>query len=105
MIFEFYHQEKWYSKLILPVEPGSSIMPGKINPTQCEALSMVCTCDRPKIISFLACTQGHFQLNVYNPVIIHNTLDAIQLLSDAIKSFDRNCLNGIKANLKELRSF
>ena len=93
------------AELILPVnEPGSSIMPGKINPTQCEALSMVCAhvIGLRSAVSF-ACTQGHFQLNVYNPVIIHNTLDAIQLLSDAIKSFDKNCLFGIKANLKRIK--
>ena len=93
------------AELILPAnEPGSSIMPGKINPTQCEALSMVCAhvIGLRSSVSF-ACTQGHFQLNVYNPVIIHNTLDAIQLLSDAIKSFDKNCLIGIKANLKRIK--
>ena len=93
------------AELILPAnEPGSSIMPGKINPTQCEALSMVCAhvIGLRSAVSF-ACTQGHFQLNVYNPVIIHNTLDAIQLLSDAIKSFDKNCLFGIKANLKRIK--
>ena len=93
------------AELILPAnEPGSSIMPGKINPTQCEALSMVCAhvIGLRSAVSF-ACTQGHFQLNVYNPVIIHNTLDAIQLLSDAIRSFDKNCLFGIKANLKRIK--
>ena len=93
------------AELILPAnEPGSSIMPGKINPTQCEALSMVCAhvIGLRSSVSF-ACTQGHFQLNVYNPVIIHNTLDAIQLLSDAIRSFDKNCLFGIKANLKRIK--
>ena len=92
-------------ELILPAnEPGSSIMPGKINPTQCEALSMVCAhvIGLRSSVSF-ACTQGHFQLNVYNPVIIHNTLDAIQLLSDAIRSFDQNCLFGIKANLDRIK--
>ena len=94
-------------EITLPAnEPGSSIMPGKINPTQCEALSMVCAhvIGLRSSVSF-ACTQGHFQLNVYNPVIIHNTLDAIQLLSDAIKSFDKNCLIGIKANLKRIKDF
>jgi len=92
-------------ELILPAnEPGSSIMPGKINPTQCEALSMVCAhvIGLRSSVSF-ACTQGHFQLNVYNPVIIHNTLDAIQLLSDSIRSFDQNCLFGIKANLDRIK--
>ena len=95
------------AELILPAnEPGSSIMPGKINPTQCEALSMVCAhvIGLKNSITF-ACTQGHFQLNVYNPLIIHNTLDSINLISEALISFDKNCLKGIKANkarIKEL---
>ena len=97
------------AELILPAnEPGSSIMPGKINPTQCEALSMVCAhvIGLKNSITF-ACTQGHFQLNVYNPLIIHNTLDSISLISEAMTSFDKNCLRGIKANnakIKELVS-
>ena len=93
------------SELILPAnEPGSSIMPGKINPTQCEALSMVCAhvIGLKNSITF-ACTQGHFQLNVYNPLIIHNTLDSINLISDALISFDKNCLKGIKANKAKIR--
>ena len=93
------------AELILPAnEPGSSIMPGKINPTQCEALSMVCAhvIGLKNSITF-ACTQGHFQLNVYNPLIIHNTLDSINLISDALISFDKNCLKGIKANGARIR--
>ena len=93
------------AELILPAnEPGSSIMPGKINPTQCEALSMVCAhvIGLKNSITF-ACTQGHFQLNVYNPLIIHNTLDSINLISDALISFDKNCLKGIKANKSKIR--
>ncbi len=93
------------AELILPAnEPGSSIMPGKINPTQCEALSMVCahTLGLKNSITF-ACTQGHFQLNVYNPIIIHNTLDAINLISDGIISFDKNCLKGIRANKERIK--
>ena len=93
------------AELILPAnEPGSSIMPGKINPTQCEALSMVCAhvIGLKNSITF-ACTQGHFQLNVYNPLIIHNTLDSINLISDALISFDKNCLKGIKANKAKIR--
>lgn len=92
------------AELILPAnEPGSSIMPGKINPTQCEALSMVCAhvLGLKNSITF-ACTQGHFQLNVYNPIIIHNTLDAIRLISESIYSFDKNCLLGIKANKERI---
>ena len=93
------------AELILPAnEPGSSIMPGKINPTQCEALSMVCAhvIGLKNSITF-ACTQGHFQLNVYNPLIIHNTLDSINLISDSLISFDKNCLKGIKANKAKIR--
>ena len=93
------------AELILPAnEPGSSIMPGKINPTQCEALSMVCAhvIGLRNSVSF-ACTQGHFQLNVYNPIIIHNTLDAISLISEGMISFDKNCLIGIKANTQKIK--
>ena len=93
------------AELILPAnEPGSSIMPGKINPTQCEALSMICAhiLGLKNSITF-ACTQGHFQLNVYNPIIIHNTLDAIRLISEGINSFNKNCLIGIKANKKRIK--
>ena len=92
------------AELILPAnEPGSSIMPGKINPTQCEALSMVCAhVIGLKSSIMFACSQGHFQLNVYNPIIIHNTLDSINLLSDGIRSFNINCLKGIQANKKRI---
>ena len=92
------------SEIILPAnEPGSSIMPGKINPTQCEALSMVCAhvIGLRNSITF-ACTQGHFQLNVYNPLIIHNTLDAIRLIGEAMASFRTNCLKGLKINKKRI---
>lgn len=92
-------------ELILPAnEPGSSIMPGKINPTQCESLSMICAhIIGLKTSIVFACSQGHFQLNVYNPIIIHNTLDAINLLSDGIRSFTLNCLNGVKADKKRIK--
>ena len=92
------------SEIILPAnEPGSSIMPGKINPTQCEALSMVCAhvIGLRNSITF-ACTQGHFQLNVYNPLIVHNALDAISLISEAMASFNKNCLKGLKVNKKRV---
>ena len=92
------------SEIILPAnEPGSSIMPGKINPTQCEALSMVCAhvIGLRNSVTF-ACTQGHLQLNVYNPLIIHNTLDAIRLIGEAMASFRANCLKGIKINKKRI---
>jgi fumarate hydratase, class II len=81
-------------------EPGSSIMPGKVNPTQAEALSMVCmqVFGNDTTISYSA-SQGNFQLNVFMPVIIYNMLQTIQLLKDAILSFDHYCVAGIKPNL------
>ena len=87
-------------ELIIPAnEPGSSIMPGKVNPTQIEALSMVCV----QVIGNsttvdLAGANGHFQLNTYKPVIAFNIIQSINLLSDGIKSFNNNCLKGLKAN-------
>ena len=78
-------------------EPGSSIMPGKINPTQCEALTMVAVqvFGNDTAVA-LAGTQGHFQLNVYKPVMLHNTLESIELLADALRSFDERCARGIE---------
>ncbi|KAK1293060.1 hypothetical protein QJS10_CPB17g01206 [Acorus calamus] len=75
-------------ELILPEnEPGSSIMPGKVNPTQCEALTMVC-----------AQVDPHFELNVYKPLIASGLLRSLRLLGDASCSFDKNCVRGIQAN-------
>lgn len=88
------------AELDLPAnEPGSSIMPGKVNPTQCEALSMVCC----QIIGNDAAVtagglQGHLQLNVFKPVIIHNVLQSCRLLADASHSFVENCVAGLKPN-------
>ena len=87
-------------ELTLPEnEPGSSIMPGKVNPTQCEALTMVCAqvMGNNTAVSF-AGSQGHFELNVYKPVIAANVLQSIRLLGDAAVSFSDNCVVGIKAN-------
>ena len=80
-------------------EPGSSIMPGKVNPTQCEALTMVCAqvMGNNTTVSF-AGSQGHFELNVFKPVIGYNTLQSIRLLSDSAISFTDKCVVGIKAN-------
>lgn len=80
-------------------EPGSSIMPGKVNPTQCEALHMVClqVFGNDATIAF-AGSQGNFQLNVCKPVMAHNCLESIQLLGDALVSFDRYCARGIEPN-------
>ena len=80
-------------------EPGSSIMPGKINPTQIEAMSMVClqVMGNHSTIT-IAGSQGHFELNTFKPVILHNILQSIHLLSDSIDSFVKNCLKDIKPN-------
>ena len=89
-----------FAELILPVnEPGSSIMPGKVNPTQCEAISMVCTqvLGNDTTVSF-AGSQGHLELNVFKPVIAHNVIESIHLLSDSMESFNKNCISGLKVN-------
>ncbi len=80
-------------------EPGSSIMPGKVNPTQIEAITMVCAqvIGHDVAIGFAA-SQGHFELNVYKPLIAANTLDSIVLLSDAMRSFAQHCISGIEVN-------
>jgi len=80
-------------------EPGSSIMPGKVNPTQCEAMTMVCVqvMGNDAAVAF-AGTQGHFELNVFKPVMIHNLLESVRLLSDALHSFNDNCAIGIEPN-------
>ncbi len=87
-------------EIILPAnEPGSSIMPGKVNPTQCEAITMVCAQVMGNHMAVtVAGSQGHFELNVYKPVIIYNVLQSIQLISDSANSFTKNCVNGIEAN-------
>jgi fumarate hydratase class II len=92
-------------ELILPEnEPGSSIMPGKVNPTQSEALSMVC-CQvfGNQTTITIAASQGHFELNVYKPVIAHAMLQSIRLLADAASSFTRHCVIGIRANETRIR--
>jgi fumarate hydratase class II len=85
-------------------EPGSSIMPGKINPTQCEALTMVVAqvYGNDSTVAF-ANSQGHFQLNVYKPVILHNVLESIDLLAEASRSFDLHCARGLEPNLDRIR--
>lgn len=87
-------------ELELPAnEPGSSIMPGKVNPTQVEALTMVCAqvMGHDAAIGFAA-SQGHFELNVYKPLIVFDVLDSLRLLADAMESFSRHCVAGITAN-------
>ena len=94
-----------YGELILPEnEPGSSIMPGKINPTQCEAVTMVCV----KVIGnhngiTMAGSQGHFELNVFKPLIIHNILQSIHIMADSSKSFANYCVRGLRANKKKIQ--
>jgi fumarate hydratase class II len=91
-------------ELMLPEnEPGSSIMPGKVNPTQCEALTMVCAqvFGNHVTITF-AGAQGHFELNVFKPVLIYNLLQSIRLLADAAVSFTTNCVQGIEANRERI---
>lgn len=85
-------------------EPGSSIMPGKVNPTQAEALTMVCCQIMGNHMAVtIAGSQGHFELNVFKPVIISNILQSILLLADGCNSFTDNCLMGIEANVDKLR--
>ena len=81
-------------------EPGSSIMPGKVNPTQCEALTMVCVqVFGNDAATAFAGSQGNFQLNVYKPVMVHNVLESIGLLADSCKAFNDHCAQGIEHNL------
>tara|TARA_B100000674_G_scaffold187102_1_gene152021 strand:- start:2525 stop:3913 length:1389 start_codon:yes stop_codon:yes gene_type:complete len=95
-----------YGELILPAnEPGSSIMPGKVNPTQSEAVTMVCV----KVIGnhngiTIAGSQGQFELNVFKPLIAHNILQSIDLLSDSSSNFAKFCVKGIKANTKKIKN-
>jgi fumarate hydratase class II len=87
-------------------EPGSSIMPGKVNPTQCEAVTMVAVqvMGNDTAIGFAA-SQGNFELNVFKPVIIHNFLHSVRLLSDACHSFTDHCVVGIEANLETIAGY
>jgi fumarate hydratase class II len=91
-------------ELLLPQnEAGSSIMPGKVNPTQIEALTMVCAQVMGHDVAIgMAAAQGQFELNVYKPLIALNMLDSIRLLSDAMQSFRQHCLMGIRANAVQL---
>jgi fumarate hydratase class II len=84
-------------ELALPEnEPGSSIMPGKVNPTQCEALTMVCTQIFGNHVTItVAGSQGHFELNVYNPVMAYDFLQSVRLMADAVLSFTDKCVAGI----------
>ncbi|WP_235868126.1 class II fumarate hydratase [Paremcibacter congregatus] len=91
-------------ELILPAnEPGSSIMPGKVNPTQCEALTQICAQVMGNHVTVsMAGASGHFELNVFKPVIIYNILQSIRLLSDGCRSFTDHCVEGIEADTPRL---
>src|SRR3954452_22020207 len=92
-------------ELILPEnEPGSSIMPGKVNPTQCEAMTMVCcqVFGNHTAIT-VAGSQGHFELNVYKPVLAYCMINSIELLADVVRSFTEHCVEGIRADEKRIR--
>ena len=96
-----------YGELILPSnEPGSSIMPGKVNPTQSEAVTMVCV----KVIGnhngiTMAGSHGHFELNVFKPLIAHNILQSIDLLADSTRNFSLFCIRGLKADETKIKKF
>lgn len=87
-------------------EPGSSIMPGKVNPTQCEAVTM---CAAQVMGNHVAVTvgasNGHLQLNVYKPLIVSNVLRSIRLLADCARSFEKNCVSGTEANVERLNNY
>lgn len=84
-------------------EPGSSIMPGKVNPTQCEALSMLaCQVLGNDVTVSMAASQGHLQLNVFKPVIVHNLLESIELLADGCVNFQQHCIAGMTANEQQM---
>jgi len=84
-------------------EPGSSIMPGKVNPTQCEQVTMVAVQVIGNDVAVgMAASQGNFELNVFMPVCIYNFLQSARLLADSIRSFNNNCVVGIKANREKM---
>ena len=94
-------------ELVLPAnEPGSSMMPGKVNPTQCEALTMVCAqvFGNDHAVAF-AGSQGAFELNVYKPVMLHNVLESIGLLTDACRSFDQRCAAGMQPDRPRMAAY
>lgn len=94
-------------ELMLPEnEPGSSIMPGKVNPTQCEAVTMVAVQVMGNDATIgIAASQGNFELNVFKPVIIHNFLHSVRLLSDACHSFTEHCIEGIEVNHQQIQKY
>lgn len=93
-----------FAEVLLPAnEPGSSIMPGKVNPTQCEALSMLaCQVMGNDVTVNIAASHGHLQLNVFKPVIIHNILESIELMADGCRNFQEHCIEGMQANEQQM---
>jgi fumarate hydratase class II len=93
-----------FGEISLPEnEPGSSIMPGKVNPTQAEAMTMLCTQVMGNHTTVtVAGSQGHFELNVFKPVMIYNVLQSIRLIADGCESFRENCVVGIEANREHI---
>jgi fumarate hydratase class II len=92
-------------EIIIPAnEPGSSIMPGKVNPTQSEAMTMVCAQVMGNDVAItIAGTQGHYELNVFKPVMASNFLQSAELIGDACVSFDEHCAQGIEPNSKRIK--
>ena len=112
-LFKIANDVRWYAsgpragigELLLPEnEPGSSIMPGKVNPTQCEALMQVAVqvYGNDHAVAF-AGSQGNFQLNTFKPLMLHNVLESISLLADACRSFEERCARGIQPNVQRMR--
>jgi fumarate hydratase class II len=93
-------------EIIIPAnEPGSSIMPGKVNPTQCEALTMVCAQVMGNDVAVtVGATQGHYELNVFKPMLAANLLQSAQLIGDACLSFETHCASGIEPNHKVIEA-
>ena len=94
-------------ELIIPAnEPGSSIMPGKVNPTQCEAITMVCAQVIGNDVAVnIGGASGNFELNVYKPVMVFNLLNSVRLLADSCASFDEHCATGIEPNRPVIEEF
>ena len=112
-LFKIANDVRWYScgpragiaELRIPAnEPGSSIMPGKVNPTQCEALlqAAVQVFGNDHAVAFAA-SQGNFQLNTFKPIILYNVLESVALLSEGCRSFDERCVRGLEPNLEKIR--
>jgi fumarate hydratase class II len=96
-----------FAELVIPAnEPGSSIMPGKVNPTQCEAMTMVCAQVMGNDVAVnIGGASGNFELNVFKPMIIYNVLQSLRLLADSCDSFAKNCAQGIEPNHAKIKEY